>query len=250
MKKIIVLATLGTFIFLFSCLKEDSINTDGSIFYGEQGNLGGGTVRSYVTFDYTGSLTSIGFNFTESMLQNLPAVPGMGNMVMLDLPAEAAGSGFKHLELDWNPNGHDPFPIYGFPHFDFHFYLVGMDELDSITGGPDMTPVESQFIPKDYSSGIMAIPKMGVHWTDSLSSEFHSAQFTHTFIYGFYKSKLLFVEPMITKAFLDSKVNIILPVKQPEAFQKPGYYPSSYQINYDPTNHEYNVSLVNLSKHG
>ena len=248
MKKTIILATLGTFIFLFGCTKE-GINIGGSIYYGKQEKLGNGTVRSYVTLNNAGIPTSIGFNFPESMLQDLPAVAGMQNMVMLDLPKEAAVTGFDHLELDWNPNGHVPLPIYGFPHFDFHFYLVGLNELANVTGGPDMTPVDPQFIPKDYVSGIMAQPQMGVHWTDTLSSEFHGVMFTHTFIYGFYKSKLLFVEPMITKAFLDTKTDIILPVKQPEAFQKPGYYPSKYQIHYDASKHEYNVSIENLTKH-
>lgn len=249
MKKTIILTILGSCIYFFSCQKID-INPKGVTFYGKQEKLGNGTVRSYVTFNDKGIPTSVGFNFPESMLHDLPTVPGMENMVMLDLPKEAVVTGFDHLEVDWNPNGHVPVPIYGFPHFDFHFYLVGIDELMNVTGGPDMTPVDPQFIPKDYVSGIMAQPNMGVHWTDSLSSEFHGVMFTHTFVYGFYKSKMFFVEPMITKAFLDSKTNITLPVRQPEAFQKPGYYPSNYQIHYDASKHEYNVSIENLSKHG
>lgn len=250
MKKItIILATLGGFIYFLSCQKTD-INSKGATFYGAPEKLGNGTVRSYVTLNKAGIPTSIGFNFPESMLEDLPAVVGKENMIMLDLPEEAAGTGFEHMELDWNPNGHVPLPIYGFPHFDFHFYLVGMNELMNVTGGPDMTPVDPQFIPKDYASGIMAQPNMGVHWTDLLSSEFHGVMFTHTFVYGFYKYRMLFVEPMITKAFLDTKTDITLPVKQPEAFQKPGYYPSNYQIHYDTSKHEYNVSIENLSKHG
>ena len=248
MKKTIILATLGAFIYLFSCQKKD-IKTSGITLYGKQEKLGNGMVRSYVTLNNAGVPTSIGFNFPESMLQDLPAAVGPQNMIMLDLPEEAAGIGFEHMELDWNPNGHVPLPIYGFPHFDFHFYLVGMNELMNVTGGPDMTPVDPQFIPKDYASGIMAQPNMGVHWTDSLSSEFHGVMFTHTFVYGFYKSKMLFVEPMITKAFLDTKTDITLPVKQPAAFQKPGYYPSNYQVHYDASKHEYNVSIENLLKH-
>ena len=247
MKKTIILATLGALIYLFSCQKKDII-TNGVTVYGAPEKLGNGTVRSYVTLNNVGTPTSIGFNFPESMLQDLPVVAGPQNMIMLELPEEAAATGFEHMELDWNPNGHVPLPIYGFPHFDFHFYLVGMNELMNITGGPDMTPVDPQFIPKDYVSGIMAQPNMGVHWTDSLSSEFHGVMFTHTFVYGFYKSKMLFVEPMITKAFLDTKTDITLPVKQPKAFQKPGYYPSNYQIHYDASKHEYNVSIENLSK--
>lgn len=249
MKKTIILATLGTFIFFLSCQKKDTTSKEGT-FFGAPKVLGNGTVRSYVILNNAGLPASVGFNFPESMLQNLPSGAGAQNMIMLDLPAEAAATGFEHLELDWNPNGHVPLPIYGFPHFDFHFYLVGMSELMSITGGPDMTPVDAQFMPKDYVSGIMAQPNMGVHWTDTLSSEFHGIMFTHTFVYGFYKSKMLFVEPMITKAFLDTKTDITLPLKQPAAYQKTGYYPSSYQIHYDASKKEYNVSIENLSKRG
>lgn len=243
-----MMATLGTCIYFFSCQKKDIVNKGGT-FYGMTQQLGNGTVRSYVTLNNEGIPTSVGFNFPESMLQGLPAMAGPQNMIMLDLPAEAASTGFQHMEIDWNPNGHVPAPIYGFPHFDFHFYLVGMSELMSITGGPDMTPVDAQFMPKDYVSGIMAQPMMGVHWTDTLSSEFHGTMFTHTFIYGFYKSKMLFVEPMITKVFLETKTNISLPIKQPSAFQKTGYYPTNYQVHYDASKHEYNVSIENLVKH-
>ena len=249
MKKTIILATLFASIFFFGC-KKIEINHEGATLYGAPQKLGNGTVRSYVTLNFEGIPTSVGFNFPESMLQNLPTTSGPESMIMLDLPKQAKITGFQHLEVDWNPNGHEPIPIYGAPHFDFHFYLVGMDELMKIPGGPDMTPVEPQFIPQDYVSGIMAVPNMGVHWSDSLSSEFHGVPFTHTFIYGFYKSKMLFVEPMITKAFLDSKTDITLPVKQPAAFQKPGYYPSNYQVHYNASKHEYTVSIENLSKQG
>ena len=248
MKKTIILAVLAACTYFFSCQKAD-VNANGVTFYGKPEKLGNGTVRSYVTFNKAGVPTSIGFNFPESMLQGLPTGAETQNMIMLDLPREATGTGFEHMEIDWNPNGHVPAPIYGFPHFDFHFYLVGMNELMNVTGGPDMTPVDPQYVPKDYSSGIMAQPHMGVHWTDSLAPEFHGAMFTHTFVYGFYKSKLLFVEPMITKAFLDSKTNVTLPIKQPAAFQKHGYYPSNYKIHYDASKHEYNVSIENLLKH-
>jgi hypothetical protein len=247
MKKItVILALLGAFFNFSGCKKNDNPTKAGT-FYGKQESLGNGTIRSYVTLDNDGNPASLGFNFTENMLSGLPAAPGQ--MIMLDLPAQATVSGFQHLEVDWNPNGHEPMPIYGLPHFDFHFYLVTMNDLMNVTGGPDMTPVDPQYIPKDYVSGIMAVPNMGVHWSDSLSTEFHGIPFTHTLIYGFYKSKMLFVEPMITKAFLDSKTDITLPVKQPVAYQKPAYYPSTYKVDYDGSKHEYNVSIENLVKH-
>jgi hypothetical protein len=237
---VIIIAALLT-----GCHKGDDVN--GKIFYGEKHKLGNGTVRSYVVLDWNKNPVSIGFNFTEKALSGLPTGDGMDNMLMLDLPAQAASSGYNHLEMDWNPNGHDPFPIYGLPHFDFHFYLVGMDELMQIVPGPDMTPVAPEFIPKDYISGVVAIPNMGVHWVDPLSPEFQGHTFTETFIYGFYKGEMLFVEPMATVAFFNTHPDVTLPVKQPQQFQKHAWYPTKYRIVYDQ--HQYYVSLEGLVKH-
>jgi hypothetical protein len=60
-----------------------------------------------------------------------------------------------------------------------------------------------------------------------------------------------FVEPMVTKAFLETKPNITIPLKQPAAFPKRGYYPTSYSMKYDATRQEYTVSLDGLTlRHG
>jgi len=59
---------------------------------------------------------------------------------------------------------------------------------------------------------------------------------------------MLFLEQMITKSYLETHTDISVPVKQPLSFQKPGYYPLSYQIHFDATKKEYNVSLEILSK--
>ena len=244
-KTTIIFAALGTFLCFIGCHKAD-ITSKAGTFYGNQASLGNGTVRSYVTLNNQGTPVSMGYNFTEGMLDNLPATT---TMIMLDPPKEATGSGFEHMELDWNPNGHAPTPIYGFPHFDFHFFLVGMNELMSVTGGPDMAPVDPKYIPTDYYSNVMAVPNMGVHWSDSLSSEFHGMPFTHTFVYGFYHSKMLFVEPMIARSFLQTHTDFTLPVKQPAAFQQAGYNPTTYSVKYDAVKHEYNVSIDSLREH-
>jgi hypothetical protein len=168
---------------------------------------------------------------------------------MLDLPAEGVVTGFDHIEIDWNPNGHDPLAIYGLPHFDFHFYVAGMDELMSIVPGPDMTPIAPEYIPKDYVSGIFAVPNMGVHWTDTLAAEYHGSTFDKTFIYGFYKGEMLFVEPMISVAYLQTHPNISTDVKLPQQFQKHAWYPTKYRVAYDAPHKEYFISLEGLVKH-
>lgn len=229
----------------FSCKKASKAAT----YYGDETHVGNGTVRTFVTLNDNGDPQSIGYKFTESMLSGLPDNDGMDNMFVLNFPSQASVTGFDHAELDWNPHGHDPLPIYGYPHFDFHFYTVGNGELSKIIPGPDTVSVDKQYIPKDYVSGVMAVPNMGVHWADTLSSEYHGQKFTKTFIYGFYRGKMLFVEPMITKEYLETQPNITIPVKQPAAFQKSGYYPTAYSIHFDPNKSEYTVSLEGLEKH-
>lgn len=249
MKKVFLIVAAFSVAALFtSCKKNDrpAVKT----YYGTDAHVGNGIVRSFVTINADGVPESIGFNFTKTMLSGLPDDDKTPTyMTMLDLPAEAAVTGFNHLELDWNPNGHEPLEIYGLPHFDFHAYIVSMDELMQIVPGPDNTPVEPQYIPQDYISGVIAVPNMGVHWLDMTSPEFQGQTFTTTYIYGFYQGKMLFGEPMITLAYLQSNPDVILDVKQPAKFEKPGYYPTKYRISYNEKGQEYFVSLEGLVKH-
>lgn len=248
MKKVFLLVTAFALTAVFTGCKKNDLKS--KIFYGQTANVGNGTVRSFVVLNWDGTPQSVGFNFTKSMLAGLPddgKIPTY--MTMLDLPPQAASSGFNHLELDWNPHGHEPSNIYGLPHFDFHFYIVGMDELMQIIPGPDTTSVDPKYVPKDYISGVVAVPNMGVHWVDPNSPEFNGKTFTTTYIYGFYHGSMLFGEPMITKAYLETLPNVTMDVKQPAEFQKSGYYPTKYRISYDPQGQQYFVSLEGLVKH-
>ena len=47
---------------------------------------------------------------------------------------------------------------------------------------------------------------MGVHWIDpEVAGVRRARQFTQTFIYGSWNGRLIFAEPMITKALLESR---------------------------------------------
>ncbi len=244
---LLVAAFTLTAVFM-GCKKND--NSKNKIFYGNPAKVGNGTIRSFVVLKADGTPESIGFNFPKSMLSGLPDDGKMPTyMTMLDLPPQAASSGFNHLGIDWNPHGHDPLNIYGLPHFDFHFYMVSMDELMQIIPGPDQTPVDPKYVPKDYVSGVIAVPDMGVHWLDMTSQEFNGKTFTSTYIYGFYHGNMVFVEPMITKDYLETLPNVTMDVKQPGEFQKHAYYPTKYSVSYDAAQQEYRVSIEGLVKH-
>lgn len=88
---------------------------------------------------------------------------------------------------------------------------------------------------------------MGAHWIDPVSHEFHGHDFTHTFIWGSYDGRFIFIEPMITKAFLESKPQVSVPLKLPTEYERSGYYPTSYAIRYDATTRAYTVALEGLT---
>lgn len=161
-------------------------------------------------------------------------------------------AGITHLTWDWNPLGHDPMFAYGLPHFDFHFYLLTRQERMAIAPAPDPIPVAPQHIAPNYWYGAppaFAVPMMGVHYVDTTSHEFHGTTFDKTFIYGYFKSNMAFLEPMITKAYLQSHPNATFSIAQPAAFKRTGlYYPTKYSVKYDSSKQEYTISLENYVK--
>jgi hypothetical protein len=75
---------------------------------------------------------------------------------------------------------------------------------------------------------------MGNHLLDSQSPEIKdSLPFTRTFIYGAYEGRLIFWEPMITLDFLQQTTDACMEIRQPESFQRAGYYPTQYCVRQD-----------------
>jgi hypothetical protein len=245
--------SINAFILLsvafIGCKKENDISPQ--TFYGTAVSLGDDSARSFVILEADGQPLLIGIQFGEDALNNLPVhtMAGMrDHMYSLSLPVQAKASGIDHLEINWNPMGHDPFP-YLQPHFDFHFYYVGQQERNIVVAGADTVRVPEQYVPKDYISTITAEKNMGVHWIDTTSQELRGSNFTQTLIYGFYKGKMTFIEPMVTRAFLQSQPNFSASIKQPAAFQvEKYYYPTNYQIKYDAAKRKYQITLTGLKR--
>jgi hypothetical protein len=226
---------------------------------GEAQPVGNGTARSWVALGEDGKAIAIGVTLTEAALTGLPPAltPGLiWTEFLLPLPPEASVTGFNHIGLNWNPKGHDPEGVYKVPHFDFHFYMISPAERERITArGDDVErcrkPMPAEFIPAGYIQAPGAEePGMGTHWVEPGSHEFHGKAFTHTFIYGSYDGRMIFAEPMITKAFLETKPDITVPVKVAAKYQKPGYYPTQYSIQYRPDTREYVVAIEGLKQVG
>ncbi|MBN1447724.1 MAG: DUF5602 domain-containing protein [Bacteroidetes bacterium] len=214
------------------------------VYQGQSAALGEGQVRVWEKADADGNLMSVGVTFDESVLTGLPQA-----MTMLDipLPRKVGTSPFTKIGFDWNPQGHEPAPLYTAPHFDVHFYTVTDQQLAAVIPGPDTVAVDPMYLPSDYMSTGDAIPNMGTHWVDTTSGEFHGAAFDKTFIYGYYRGDLFFLEPMITKAFFESKPDMLVDIKQPAANQMTGKaFPMQYRISYNPTAGEYTVELTSM----
>lgn len=169
-------------------------------------------------------------------------------------------SPFTYVLTNWNPMGHMPPGVYDKPHFDVHFYLNDNEERLAIRPGPCNVLVHCDDYPKgknlpderylhpDFADLDAVEPAMGNHLVDTTAPEHHGEPFTHTFIYGIWDGEVTFYEPMVTHAWYQGLVDGTIedscfPIKQPQAFQRSGWYPTSYCIEFRENRHELTTSL-------
>lgn len=253
------------------------------IVYGEAKALGNGFAQSYAELEADGTPRVLGVSFSAGLLEELPAVPntysrcfdrnGDGTIaargecngdyeLTFPVPLETARTGhmpFRWMSVNWNPEGH-PHPApppWAVPHLDFHFYIQDRESVRAIRPGDcseliDCTdfkraqiPVPAQYVHADHIDVGAAVPDMGNHLIDSKSPELAESgpPFTHTFIYGAYDGHITFYEPMITRAYLESRPDICTAIKLPQAWELSGYYPTEYCIRHHDDEDRYTVSL-------
>jgi hypothetical protein len=242
----------------------DSKSKVSGTFYGPPQAVATGTARSYFTVQ-DGVPVEIGFELSEAALSTVPAgekwQPGHEHKTteyLLPLPSEAESSIIKVLELDWNPGGHEPPGVYDVPHFDFHFYTISLAERNAIDpADPDYMKKAEQALPAEVlpagcvtGTPIMAVPRMGVHWAYRDAEELNGKPFTKTFIHGSWQGRMIFYEPMIAKAFLESKPDVTVPIAEAKCYQPAGHHPTTYTIRYDNKSRTYRVSLGGFTYRG
>ncbi|HKO16777.1 MAG TPA: DUF5602 domain-containing protein [Gemmatimonadaceae bacterium] len=231
--------------------------------YGVPRKVGDGMARAYVVRDEKSDAPlELGIALDARALGGLPT-SGM-HEYLLPLPAQAPAP-YQLVELDWNPQGHDPAPAYGVPHFDFHFYTISLAERNAIDPSDPQFAAKASNLPVgDYvppfyvvpgPPAALAVPHMGLHWSDVRSPELQGLlghperyqPFTKTFIYGSWNGRFIFYEPMITRAYLRSQPNVVTPIPVPQKYPLPGFYPDSYRVAYDAQAKEYRVALSDLT---
>lgn len=216
--------------------------------YGPAVRLGRGTARTYITADSHGDPASVGIELSEKALDGLPTQDS--SYVLFFNPLGLTP--YTHVYMDWNPHGHEPAHVYDIPHFDFHFYIQPL--ADRLAIGPDDTlqfanAPAPEYIPDHYMMIPGGVPQMGAHWVDQLAPEFNGGTFTRTFIWGSYDGEVTFFEPMITLDYLRSHPDESLDLRQPQAFQKDGWYATSYGVTAGEHPGNVRISLDGLVFH-
>ncbi|MDH6575356.1 hypothetical protein [Kitasatospora sp. MAP5-34] len=256
--------------------------------YGTAEPLGSGTVRTYAELDgkrpvavgvvlTRSALDNLPTEMTDrkrcfdvngdGVIEEATECAG-GHEHILDLPPALLALPGMPLEwslLNWQPMGHGPVGVYDKPHLDVHFYLQPKAERDAIRPGPcgivincedfatATKPVPPEYLPADHGDKGLAEVGMGNHLPDLTAGEWHGVPFDRTFIYGAYDARITFLEPMITVADLQrteagTASGKCADIKQPQAWQQPGWYPRQYCVRYRGDRQQFTISLEDFSR--
>lgn len=220
---------------------------EGQIIEGARLPLGRGMAVAWVALDARGVPESIGVDLTAAALDGLP---DRSMEVTLAFPTQARQAGYDHMGLDWSPHGHEPPGVYDLPHFDVHFYRISVAERDQIVRDdpafePKMTRLPpSGVMPSGFSPGRAFVPRMGRHWGARDAPEFAGHTFDRTMLLGTYDGRLIFLEPMITRAFLLARSDVTDPIRAPELAEGTLWWPETYSISYRDGVHR--IALLRL----
>ena len=222
---------------------------DPNTYFGPTVTVGNGDAKAWVAVNDKGDPKAVGINFSADVLKDLP---DSVKEFVLDLPDDKGKGFYTHATIGWNPHGHEPMGVYDLPHFDIHFYIISNEDRMAI--GPNDTvqfakEIDSTYVPMAYLHTPGGVPQMGAHWVDTMSPEFAGSQFTKTFIWGSYNGEFIFWEPMVTLDYLKTKPYDVVPLRQPQAFQRNGWYPTKYKVYYSASEDEYTVAITNLKYH-
>jgi hypothetical protein len=238
--------------------------------YGQPVALGEGMVRTYVVIDEAGKKPlEIGVAVDARSMEG--KLPDEMRMIPLALPGNTPQP-YHFVLFDWNPQGHIPEGVYDVPHFDFHFYITPLAEVQAIRREDPHFRVKANNLPKDdfvpahyivpappgLEPADLTEPGMGLHWEDRRDPQIQGLlgkpaayrPFTKTFIYGSWDGQVTFLEPMITREYLLRRASETIPIPQPTRYPRPGWYPEAYRISYDTAERVYRVAIVDFKWKG
>ncbi|MGH3844451.1 MAG: DUF5602 domain-containing protein [Pseudonocardiaceae bacterium] len=237
----LILAACTTLTFPVACSNGQSDKS--GTFFGPAQGIGNGTAKVYTTLDNAGNPIEVGIRMSAAALDGLPkedAVPPQ--MLMLTFPHQAATTVFDHVTLNWNSHGHAPVELFGKPHFDMHFYMIDMTAVAAINpSSPDFATraahlPDPKYVPLSYvlppgPPVENTVPAMGLHWVDTTDGlQPGKFDFTQILINGSWDGTYSFIEPMMTRDWMLTKQAVQKGIKQPQAYQRSGYFPTTYSV--------------------
>ncbi len=219
------------------------------IHYGRGIAIGDGVARAFLAIDFDGRPLRIGVTITKLALDSLPDLARSG---VLPIPQVVPGIPFDHVVVNWTPDGETPEGRYEVPLFTFHFFAVPEAQHTAIPAENDPIAIEPKFLPRGYTlsaRGSQALPGHGVIWIDGEGPEQRNEPLSQTVHYGFYRGELQFIEPLISLEQLAAGDDVTKRIKQPRAYRRPGYYPTTYSVRYDEQQGGYQVALEGFVRH-
>ncbi|CAN5770951.1 hypothetical protein BH23GEM7_BH23GEM7_28210 [soil metagenome] len=151
------------------------------------------------------------------------------------------------MELSWSARGGAPEEVFPHPRFDAHFYLITLQERAAIGDAERAAQMPAlELVPASYVPVAELIPRVGAHWIDPNAPEFQGESFTASLLYGFYGGRMVFLEPRIARAFLETRLDFTRELKLPREYTRRGYHPTRYRVGYDASTREYTVALEGL----
>jgi len=241
--------------FLCSCAKPEVAVVE------VKGDCGDVYKAQVCTWAHTQGTTvvDVGATVPIASIENAPAAGSMAwppvADAILKVPASAtAASGLTDMTIYWEADGHPPGP-YMAPHWDFHFYTVPSADRMAIdckdSSKPAALPAGYGLIdvtlPPDMAKMIgvstlvgICVPGMGMHSLPSAELD-GTAPFHGDMVVGYYKTKPVFIEPMLTKAMLMEKKSFDLPIADVPGLA--GSYPHTFHATYDSTAQSYRFTF-------
>ena len=229
MKKFLILVVAAS-SFIFACDKDKNDKE----YKSDEANLHNGKVWTSAKIDKDGKPLSVSIIVNDAALNSVPLGQPSDHMSpqnnLLIPVSDKSGTPFKFIMLNWNSSGHEPDHVYTVPHFDFHFYTSNQNEvMGYMDEGKLNAEPAADYVPASYVAGA-PVPMMGKHYVDVNSPELHGQNFTQTFLFGSYDSKVVFWEPMITLDFLKNTTQFERTIAQPLKYQQSGFYPTKMKI--------------------
>lgn len=224
----------------------------GGTFTGGDRLIGNGEARAFVTLDDDGNPTEIGVRIDQDALAGLPYnLQGERSRIYeLALPAQADSTPFRHVTIDWYPQGDGEDGRFDTARFDIHFYTVEGEELvaiDPATVGAQAKAENlppSDEIPSGYTTDdpVTFEPNVGVHWYDPADLPGTSG-FEKILLYGSWDGALTFIETRLAWDWLVNKPEFSEQLARPVTWPSGGSWPTTWSVSFDEEDRHFVITL-------